>query len=171
MVMEDADKEELTPREPSVEDLVDLCRHLNKLGARYLVIGGFAIRGAGYIRNTMDLDLLIDASLSNETKVFEALRPLPDRAVDGLDPGDVAKYSVVRIGDEITVDLMRSACAIDYEEASREIIIRRIQDVDIPFASPRLLWRMKKNTHRAKDAADLAFLRHWFEARGETPPQ
>jgi len=42
--------------------------------------------------------------------------------------------------------------------------------VAIPFASPRLLWRMKAVTHRAKDAADLVFLRYWFAERGETPP-
>jgi hypothetical protein len=40
-------EEELTPREPSVEDLVDLCRNLNEQGALYVVIGGFAIRNAG----------------------------------------------------------------------------------------------------------------------------
>jgi hypothetical protein len=49
----------------------------------------------------------------------------------------------------------------------------RTRDVDgvlIPFASPRLLWRMKSVTGREKDAADLIFLRQWFAARGDTPP-
>ncbi len=172
--MEDADapeEGELTSREPAVEDLVDLCRELNTLGARYVIVGGFAIRGAGYVRNTMDVALLIDTSLANEAKVCEALRILPDRAIDEMDPGDVAKYNVVRVGDEITVDLMASACGIDYEEAAKDIVIRRVQDVDIPFASPRLLWRMKATTHREKDALDLVFLRRWFAERGETPPK
>lgn len=177
MVMEDADPPEedeeggLTSREPSVEDLTELCRELNAQGARYLVVGGFAIRGAGYLRNTMDLDLLIDTSLPNEAKVCAALRILPDRAIDELDPGDVAKFNVVRVGDEITVDLMASACGIDYEEAAKDLVIRRVKDVDIPFASPRLLWRMKKSTHREKDALDLVFLRRYFAERGETPPE
>ena len=47
--------EELESREPSVEDLVDLCRHLNAAGARYVVVGGFAVRAAGYDRRTMDI--------------------------------------------------------------------------------------------------------------------
>lgn len=172
MVMEDAhpEEEELSSREPTVEDLANLCRRLNELGARYLIIGGFAIRCAGYIRNTMDVDLIIALDPVNEARVFEALRSLPDRAVDELDPGDVAKYRVCRVNDEITVDLMGSASGIEYEEASKEIVIRRIGDVDVPFASPRLLWRMKKSTHREKDKLDLLFLRKWFEARGETPP-
>jgi hypothetical protein len=43
--------------------------------------------------------------------------------------------------------------------------------VPIPFASPRLHWRMKVMTHREKDAGDLVFLRQWFAGRGQEPPQ
>ncbi|HUF62572.1 MAG TPA: hypothetical protein VMN36_10905 [Verrucomicrobiales bacterium] len=88
-----------------------------------------------------------------------------------LDPGDVEKFTVVRVADEIIVDSMRSASGIRYEEAAKDVVIRRVGDVDIPFASPRLLWRMKRSTHRDKDAGDLFFLRKWFEARGEVPPE
>ena len=34
---------DLEPREPTVQDLRDLCRELNKRGALYVVAGGFAI--------------------------------------------------------------------------------------------------------------------------------
>ena len=171
MVVEDDYPEGgLESREPSVEDLVDLCRALNAHGARYLVVGGFAVRAAGYIRNTMDVDLVIDTEPENEARVFEALRSLPDRAVDALDAGDVEKFTVVRVGDEIVVDLMRSASGIDYAEAQNEIEIREVEGVSIPFASPRLLWRMKRHTYRDKDAGDLLFLRKYFAERGERPP-
>ena len=58
--MADADdhpSNELAPREPTVEDLLDLCRELNQRGAKYVVVGGFAIRDASYTRRTMDVDL------------------------------------------------------------------------------------------------------------------
>jgi hypothetical protein len=164
-------EEGLESREPSVGDLVNLCRELNDRGARYLVVGGFAIRGAGYLRATMDIDLVIDVSPENEAKVYDAMRSLPDRAVDGLDAGDVDRFTVVRIADEIVVDLMKSASGIDYAEASKEIVIREVNGVSIPFASEALLWRMKRTTHREKDAADLLFLRQGFEARGEQVPE
>src|SRR4051812_43923377 len=60
-------------RPPTLEDLVKLCRALNEAGARYLVIGGFAIRAAGFSRNTMDVDLLIDTGTENERQVFAAM--------------------------------------------------------------------------------------------------
>ena len=79
-----------------------------------------------------------------------------------LKPGEVSKYTVVRVADEIVVDLMKSASGIDYAEAVKDVIIRKVQGVPIPFASPRLLWRMKKSTHREKDRGDLFFLRQQY---------
>jgi predicted nucleotidyltransferase len=162
---------ELAPREPTVEDLRNLCRELNQRGAQYLVIGGFAMRAANYNRTTMDIDLMVDPNRENESKVFSALATLPDNAVRGLQAGDLKKYNVIRVGDEILVDLLSAAGGVDYFEAARDVVVRDVDGVSIPFASPRLLWRMKVGTHREKDSEDLLFLRQWFAGRGEEPPQ
>lgn len=66
---------------------------------------------------------------------------------------------------------MKSACGIDYAEAAREIDYHEINGVRIPFASPRLLWRMKIKTHREKDAGDLFFLRRLLAAKGIPVPE
>jgi hypothetical protein len=161
---------ELEPREPGLEDLIELCRELNRRGARYVVIGGFAIRAAGYVRRTMDIDLVVDTSLQNEALVYAALEILPDKAVRELKPGEVSEYGVVRVADEVVVDLMKSACGIAYAEAATEVVAHEVNGVPIPFASPRLLWRTKKPTGRAKDAGDLIFLQQYFRERGEEPP-
>jgi hypothetical protein len=141
-------QEELTTRIPEETDLVELCRSLNDLGARYVVIGGFAMILAGFARATADVHLLIDTSLDNEALVYKALEILPDKAVRELKPGDTSQYGVVRVGDEIMVDLMKSAFGIEYVEATKEIVVHEVQGVPIPFASPRLLWRTKKPSRR-----------------------
>ncbi len=161
---------DLESREPTLEDLRSLCRELNARGARYVVVGGFAIRAAGYVRRTVDIDLLMATDEDNEARVFDALATLPDAAVRELTPGEVSQYTVVRVADEIVVDLMKSAGGIDYRAALTEIVTVDVDGVSIPFASPRLLWRMKVVTGREKDAGDLIFLRQWFAARHETPP-
>jgi hypothetical protein len=161
---------ELEPRAPTEDDLVLLCRRLNDLGAKYVVVGGFAVIQAGLPRNTGDIDLVVATDLDNEARVYHALEILPDRAVRELKPGEVAQYVVVRVADEVVIDLMRSASGIDYWEAAKEIVMRDVKGVPIPFASPRLLWRMKVHTHREKDAADLVFLRQYFAQLGEEPP-
>ncbi|MBI5774504.1 MAG: hypothetical protein HZA89_12260 [Verrucomicrobia bacterium] len=167
---DDDPSQELESREPTLEDLRDLCRELNRRGAKYVVVGGFAMRAANYNRRTMDVDLIVAADLENEAKVFSALSTLPDNAVRELQPGELQLYNVIRVGDEILVDLMRSAGGIDYAEAAKEVVVRELDGVPVPFASPRLLWRMKAVTHRAKDAGDLVFLRQWFAVRGEELP-
>jgi sugar phosphate isomerase/epimerase len=160
---------DLESREPTVEDLRDLCRALNERGARYIVIGGFAMRAAGYNRRTMDVVLLVADDADNEIRVFEALATLADHAARDLQPGELQEYTVVRVADEIVVDLMARAGGIDYAGAAADVAVREVDGVPIPFASPRMLWRMKTVTGRAKDAGDLVFLRHWFAARGEMP--
>ncbi|MEO5722003.1 MAG: hypothetical protein ABIR71_11095 [Chthoniobacterales bacterium] len=147
---------------PGLEDLLELCRELNRLEARYVVVGGFAIRAAGYPRETMDINLVIATDLENEGRVYRALEILPDKAVRELKPGEVEQYIAVRVGDEVTVDLMRSAAGIRYEEAACEIDWHEVGGVPIPFASPKLFWRMKVHTHREKDAGDLVFLARIF---------
>lgn len=165
------DASDLECRPPVEADVVALCRELNRLGARYVVVGGFAIIAAGYPRLTTDVDLMVAADAENEAKVFSALSTLPDNAVRELQPGELQQYNVIRVADEILVDLMRSAGGIDYEEAAKHVVVREVGGVPIPFASPRLLWRMKAVTHREKDALDLLFLRQWFAERGEEPPK
>lgn len=167
----DSERSELESRAPGEDDLVAICRRLNELGARYLVCGGFAIIHAGYARFTGDIDLLVDASLKNEAKVYSALEVFPDKAVRALKPGEISEYTVVRVGDEVTVDLMASAGGIEFDEAEPHIVRDELQGVSIPFASPLLLWKMKRHTHREKDRGDLYFLRQLLESQGITPPE
>jgi hypothetical protein len=134
------------------------------------VIGGFAIFAAGYPRMTANIDLLVAADAENERNVFAALSTLPDNAVRELQPGELQRYNVIRVADEFLVDLMVSAGGIYYAEAAREVVVYELEGVPIPFASPRLLWRMKAVTHRVKDEPDLIFLRQWFAEHGQQPP-
>ncbi len=164
-------EDEIVSRPPAQADLVAICARLNELGAKYVVVGGFAIMYAGYARVTGDIDLLIDCSLENEAKVFSALEMLPDQAVLQLEPGDVAKFVVCRVSDDVLVDLMGSAAGIEFAEASKHIVTGEVDGVLIPFASPELLWRMKRHTRREKDAPDLYFLRELFQKHGITPPE
>jgi hypothetical protein len=153
---------ELTPRAPTRTDVIALCRRLNELGARYMVVGGFAIIEAGYPRSTGDLDLLVSSDLVNEAKVYKALESLADKAVLELKPGEIGEYTVIRIHDEYTVDLMASTSGITLDEALDGVVYHDLDGVTVPFASPKLLWRMKEKTYREKDVGDLIFLRQQY---------
>jgi hypothetical protein len=145
------------PRLPVQDDLIALCRELNAQGARYVVVGGFAVIQHGFLRATEDIGLLVEGSLDNQARIKRALEILPDKAIRELGDDDLRNYVVVRVADGVLVDLMLAACGIGYGEASLETEIVVVQGVAIPFASPGLLLRMKQ-THREKDELDRKFL-------------
>ena len=156
---------EASPRPPTLSDLARLCAEFNRLGARYVVVGGLAMVQAGYFRATDDIDFLIETTLENEARVLAALLILPDQAVAELKPGEIDQYGVVRVGDEILVDLMKSGCGVTYADAIKDALVFDIEGVPIPFASPQTLWRMKQ-TVRAKDVPDRLYLRQLLQAQG-----
>ena len=147
----------LEPRFPTLDDLLFLCRNLNETGAKYIVIGGWAVIQHGFERTTSDVDLLVDSSPDNFQKIRTAMLRLPDGAIREVEPDDLDKFIVVRVGDEFVIDLMKRSCGIEYNEASRSVEKVQINNVVIPFADAHLLLRTKQ-THREKDALDRAFL-------------
>jgi hypothetical protein len=146
-------------RAPEFEDLLSLCRALQREQVRYVLIGGFAVIIHGFVRSTKDIDLLVDASESNIRAVKRAMADLPDNAAALLADDEVLRYPVVRVADEVVVDLMKEACGIDYEKAVElGVDVFEIEGVEIPLASKELLIRTK-DTVRESDAVDVRFLR------------
>lgn len=156
--MEDESAPGALTRPPDDRDLAALARELNRLGARYVVIGGVAINRLGFVRATDDLDLLIARDMANQRLVRKALEILPDKAVCELDEKeDLAAWVVVRVNDQITVDLMTEATGIGFDEAERFIEWQEIEGVRVPFASAELMLRFKQSW-REKDRLDRKFL-------------
>ncbi|MBM4137291.1 MAG: hypothetical protein FJ241_10745 [Nitrospira sp.] len=109
----------------------------------------------GFPRATEDIDFLVDPSEDNILKIKNALSFLPDNAVKEVVPDDVKKYEVVRVADEITIDLLKRACDITYENA--EIEYFEFRDIRIPIADVQTMIKTKQGI-RPRDKEDLSFL-------------
>jgi hypothetical protein len=151
-------------RAPEPEDVIRICRALNEAGARYLLIGGFAVIAHGAGRFTKDIDLLVEDSAENVARVKQGLAVLADNAAAQVHDDDVRQHVVVRVADEVVVDLMGRACGVSYDEAARDAEALEREGVRIPVASPRTLLRLK-DTPRPQDALDRAFLEGVLRAR------
>ena len=154
------------PRDPESGDLLKLCRALNEQGAKYIVIGGMAIVYHGFLRGTEDIDLLVERTAENIAKLKQSLSILPDNAVAEMRDSDLETYGTVRIADEVVVDLMSSACDIDFEEALSMVEEAEVEGVLIPFATPELLLKTKQ-TVREKDKIDGLFLKRLIKERSK----
>jgi hypothetical protein len=75
----------------------------------------------------------------------------------------VARYTVVRIADEIVIDLMARACDVEYEAAMADAVVLMFDDVPVPVASPQTLIRTK-DTVRPSDQADRRYLQALIDA-------
>ncbi|MBI5050192.1 MAG: nucleotidyl transferase AbiEii/AbiGii toxin family protein [Nitrospirae bacterium] len=153
--MASQDVEGKTPRPPTIDDLVAVCKRLNEEDAKYVLIGGFAINYYGFPRATEDIDLLVDPSNDNILKIKNALSFLPDNAIKEVSPDDVRQYEVVRVADEIIIDLLKKACDMTYEKAGIEYF--KFKGVRIPIADISTMIKTKQGV-RPKDKEDLSFL-------------
>lgn len=151
-------------RAPEPADLVRLCEALNAARARYLLIGGFAVIAHGATRFTKDIDLLVDDDPDNIARVKQGLSILADNAAAEVQDSDVREYVVVRVADEVIVDLMGRACGLSYSDAVADAETRVIDGVPIPLASPATLIRTK-DTFRPQDAIDRGFLHDLIRSR------
>ena len=142
-------------RPPTVDDLITVCRKLNEKGVKYILIGGMVMNHYGFTRATQDIDLLVDPSDANTEKIKQALSFLQDNAVKEVAAGDVEKYTVVRVADEITIDLMKKACDVTYKDAG--VKYYQTKGVIIPIADIPTMIKTKQGV-RPKDKEDLKYL-------------
>ena len=153
-------------RPPTLEDVRRICGSLDTAGARYVLIGGFAVILRGGERTTKDIDLLVDPSPENVDRLKRALAVLEDGAAREIEPGDLEKYTVVRVADEVLVDLLAAACGVTWAEA-RETAEKMDLDGIPVIVADRLTLIRTKLTLRPSDAADRA----WLESLGGEDPE
>lgn len=73
---------------------------------------------------------------------------------------------VVRVADEIVVDLMARACGVEYADAIGDVEKLTVAGVVIPVASLPTLIRTK-DTVRPSDAVDRRYLEELLQAQRE----
>lgn len=150
-----------------LDPLARVCTLLNQHGARYLVVGGQACILHGLVRTTEDVDILIEEAEDNYGRVIAALAELPDHAAAELTPADLRDNVVVKVADEVEVDISRQAWKLSYAQALPTALRVEVEGVPIPFVSLDSLIASKE-TYREQDAADLVRLREL--ARRKDPP-
>jgi len=121
-----------------------------------VLVGGLAMNFHGLARMTHDIDLLIDTSPENVSKVIDALSVLPDKAVRGVGLDDIQKYTVVRIADEVVIDLIGKIGDVTTKNAKIQEF--QAEGVKVPVADIETMIKTKQG-YRGKDKEDLAYLR------------
>ena len=138
--------------------LLRVCSLLNKCKAQYLIVGARACWLHGYVRATADVDILIPEDLENHARVIAALSELEDRAAAELTPHDFVDNIVVKIADEVEVDVSTRAWTVSYADAIVTALKITIEGVKVPYVDLQTLIR-SKSTQREQDKVDIQRLR------------
>jgi len=151
-------------RKGQTNPLVRVCALLNKHEARYLIIGGQACILHGLVRTTEDVDILVEESGENYKKIISALSELEDHSAAELKPADIQNNVVVKVADEVEVDISRKAWVVNFQEAIASSLITEVEGIKIPYLGLPDLIRSKE-TYREQDRADLIMLKRLMQAK------
>jgi len=137
---------------PDMQDFLGL---LIKHGVRFALCGGFAVGYYGFIRTTMDIDILVFPSEANAARIMQAL------AEFGFGHAGIKPSVFERAGAVITlgaqpnqIDLLTSMSTEDAEAVFADLLVTEIWGMRIPVVSRRSLLRAKKEADRPKDRID-----------------
>ncbi len=147
--------------------LLRVCQLLNRHHALYVIVGARAAILHGLDRTTQDVDILIPEDVENHARVIAALSELEDHAAAELTPQDLIDNVVVKIADEVEVDVSTRAWKISYADAIPTALRTTISGVEIPYLDLATLIASKE-THRDQDRVDVQLLREL--ARRPPPP-
>jgi hypothetical protein len=141
-------------------DPVRLARALNDDGARYLVIGGFAVIAHQYVRATEDTALLVPADADNVGPLRSGLTLLQARVrrtgepPTGMELADAAHLRLDTAAGP--VDLVRDGDPpLDFRSGFDDRLEVELDGVEIPVAGLPLLTKVKRLADRPQDRVDL----------------
>jgi len=142
------------------ENFIELIRTLENEKVEYVLIGGFAIILHGFVRATQDVDLFVNPTEENIEQLRSSLKRLyKDNSIDEITLSELQKYPVIRYGTDLGfyIDIIIAIGEkFSYNDLESETI--ELESCKVRIATPKTLYRLKKNTHREIDQLDIKFL-------------
>lgn len=135
-----------------------MLRALLAEGAKFMVVGAHALSLYDAPRTTGDFDIWIGPGRTNAERVYRALQRFgaPTEAL-GVGVDELAEGgNVIQVGlAPRRIDLLTELSGLDFESASRRIVLREMEGLAVPFIGKDDLVRNKRATGRLKDLADI----------------
>jgi hypothetical protein len=140
-------------RPATLDDLKQLLSALNKAGAEYLLVGGYALAAHGYQRATTDIDIVVPGNPEAGKRIKEALMVLPDQAAREIEPDWFSEGENIRVADAFVVDLLLNANGLTYDTLKQHVEIVELDGIPVRTLTLEGLL-LTKQTLRDKDATD-----------------
>lgn len=142
-------------------------RRLRPSRVSYVLVGGMAMAAQGLVRATRDIDVVVSVEAKNIDRLKAALQELfNDLEIDSIRAdelaGDYPAIQYVPPTGDFWIDILaRLGEAFQFADLESEELV--VEGVRVMVATPRTLYRMKKDTVRPQDRLDAQALRERFD--------
>ena len=136
---------------------------------KYVLVGGLAVNLLGAMRNTADLDILVEMSDDNLKKIVEILKAQGYKVKQPVEPMKIADkktrekwiktkhmkaFNFYKDEELKEVDIVIES-PVSYEDANKDIVRIKVDDLILPVISIDKLIKMKRKTGRSVDKLDI----------------
>ncbi|HEY5258081.1 MAG TPA: DUF6036 family nucleotidyltransferase [Candidatus Baltobacteraceae bacterium] len=144
----------------SNSDLIDLLRALNAEGARYLIVGGYALAFHGHVRATKDVDVFVGTDAENAGRVWRALKAF-GAPIAELREADLATPDTFFIMGRAPnqIDIITTIDGVAFERAWKGRRASTYGGVPTHFIGREDLLANKSASGRPQDRLDVEALR------------
>jgi hypothetical protein len=140
---------------------------LEACSVRYAIFGAVALNLHGLARSTEDLDLFIAPDEANIERLKQALHDaIDDPEIENITASDLlGAYPAIQYfppSGAFHIDILtRLGDAFAFEDLETARV--PYEDLVVTAITPRMLYRMKRDTVRPQDKADAAAVRQRFQ--------
>jgi len=153
------------------EEAKEILAALDREGVRYVLVGSMAMAAQGLVRATRDMDFFVSPDPENVERLKKALMSVfDDPRINEIAAEDLGgAYPAIEYvppHGRYSMDIVaRLGEAFRYEDLESEEML--IEGIRVQVATPRMLWRMKKDTVRPRDRVDAEAIRREFDLEEE----
>ena len=141
------------------QDFKEFIRSLNDNTVRYLVVGGYAVALHGYPRYTKDMDVWVEMTTENASRVIEALNQFGFGSLDLKAADFMIPDQIIQLGyPPRRIDLLTTLPGVEFSECYASRITTDMDGVSVNFIDLENLKKNKKATGHHQDLADLEAL-------------
>jgi hypothetical protein len=140
------------------EDFRDFISALNDKEVEYILVGGYSVILHGYSRTTGDMDIWVNRTSENYSKLLQAFNQFKMPVFDMTEDNFLhhPDWDVFTFGSPpVAIDLMVEIKGLDFEECYADSILFEDGDLKIRTIQKSDLIKAKKSAGRSKDLNDL----------------
>jgi len=137
-----------------------LLAKLVRAEVKFIIVGGVAVAPNGFVRTTEYIDILIEASAENVTRLLDELGNFGEGHARELSPADFSdSEGAIRIIEDFPLDVFTMMRGKRYADLVGSTKTTRIDDVEVRYLNSEALIALKSDSQRDQDRIDVSALR------------